>query len=151
MDYLARRTGVAVAEAELDRLTKLLETDPTVVEDYGAALETYLAIGGEDFAARAASIARELGLSLDRSRIRVAELSGGQTARVRLAAVLLTRSDVLLLDEPTNDLDFAGLELLEEAIDRFDGAVVAVSHDRAFLDRVVTRILEFGGALSPGA
>ncbi len=142
MDYLARRSGVAQAEAELDRLTKLLENQPAVVADYSAALDTFLAIGGEDFAVRAATVADDLGLSPDREQVPVDQLSGGQAARVRLAAALLTRSDVLLLDEPTNDLDFAGLELLEEAIDRFDGAVVAVSHDRAFLDRVVTRILE---------
>jgi ATPase subunit of ABC transporter with duplicated ATPase domains len=142
MDYLGRRTGVAEAEAELDRLTRLLEQDHAAVDDYGAALETFLAIGGEDFPARAGSVARELGLSADRARVPVAELSGGQAARVRLASVLLAKSDVLLLDEPTNDLDFAGLELLEDAIDRFDGAVVAVSHDRAFLDRIATRILE---------
>jgi ATPase subunit of ABC transporter with duplicated ATPase domains len=142
MDYLARRTGVADAEAELDRLTQQMAEDPSVVDDYSAALETFLASGGDDFAVRAASVARELGLPPDRTDVPVTELSGGQAARARLAAVLLTRADVLLLDEPTNDLDFAGLELLEAAVDRFEGAVVAVSHDRAFLDRVATRILE---------
>jgi ATPase subunit of ABC transporter with duplicated ATPase domains len=142
MDYLARRTGVADAEAELDRLTQQMAEDPSAVDDYTAALETFLASGGDDFEVRAATVARDVGLPPDRTQIPVAELSGGQAARARLAAVLLTRADVLLLDEPTNDLDFAGLELLEAAVDRFDGAVVAVSHDRAFLDRVATRILE---------
>ncbi|HUE61286.1 MAG TPA: ATP-binding cassette domain-containing protein, partial [Acidimicrobiales bacterium] len=142
MDYLARQTGVADSEAELDKLTELLATDPSVVDDYTAALEVFLSIGGDDFAVRAAAVARDVGLPDDKSDAPVAELSGGQAARARLAAVLLTRADVLLLDEPTNDLDFSGLDLLEGAVDRFDGAVVAVSHDRAFLDRVATRILE---------
>jgi ATPase subunit of ABC transporter with duplicated ATPase domains len=142
MDYLARRTGVADAAAELDRLTELLAADPDVVEDYTAALEAFLSMGGDDFPTRAASVARDVGLPHDKADVPVAELSGGQAARARLAAVLLTRADVLLLDEPTNDLDFAGLDLLEDAVERFDGAVVAVSHDRAFLDRVATRILE---------
>jgi ATPase subunit of ABC transporter with duplicated ATPase domains len=142
MDYLARRTGVADAGEELDRLTDLLATDPSVVEDYTAALESFLSMGGDDFTTRAAVVARDVGLPADRADVPVIELSGGQAARARLAAVLLTRADVLLLDEPTNDLDFSGLDLLEEAVVGFEGAVVAVSHDRAFLDRVATRILE---------
>ena len=70
------------------------------------------------------------------------ELSGGQPARLRLAAVLLTRADVLLLDEPTNDLDAAGLDLLESHVRAYQGAIVLVSHDREFLARTTTAIAE---------
>ena len=142
LDYLARRTGVAEAEAELDHQTERLAADPDALDDYMGALEAFLATGGDDFSSRVGTVAAEVGLPPDRSSVPVAEMSGGQSARARLAAVLLTRADVLLLDEPTNDLDFAGLELLEDAVERFDGAVVMVSHDRAFLDRVATRVLE---------
>jgi ATPase subunit of ABC transporter with duplicated ATPase domains len=72
----------------------------------------------------------------------VVAFSGGQAARAALAAILLSRFDVLLLDEPTNDLDFAGLELLEQFLDSTLAALVIVSHDRALLDRCVTRIVE---------
>ncbi len=72
----------------------------------------------------------------------VATLSGGQEARVALAAVLLARFDVTLLDEPTNDLDFDGLSRLEELVARRTGGMVIVSHDRAFLERTVTDVLE---------
>jgi ATPase subunit of ABC transporter with duplicated ATPase domains len=68
--------------------------------------------------------------------------SGGQAARVQLEAILAADADVLLLDEPTNNLDFAGLELLERCVGRHRGGLVAVSHDRAFLEQM-TRILEF--------
>jgi ATPase subunit of ABC transporter with duplicated ATPase domains len=71
-----------------------------------------------------------------------ATLSGGEAARAALASILLSRFDVLLLDEPTNDLDFEGLAQLERFLREFAGAVVVVSHDRAFLDRVVTRVVE---------
>ncbi|HET6965488.1 MAG TPA: ABC-F family ATP-binding cassette domain-containing protein [Acidimicrobiales bacterium] len=142
MDYLARRTGVTAAEEELDRLTGQLSADPGVVDEYTAALEAFLAAGGDDFSVRAATVVADVGLGSGAAAVPVTDLSGGQSARARLAAVLLTRADVLLLDEPTNDLDFAGLELLEQAVERFDGAVVMVSHDRAFLDRVAKRVLE---------
>ncbi|HEV7720816.1 MAG TPA: ATP-binding cassette domain-containing protein, partial [Iamia sp.] len=71
-----------------------------------------------------------------------ATLSGGQAARVELAAVLLTQADVLLLDEPTNDLDFDGLARLEARVRSHPGALVVVSHDRAFLERTITGVVE---------
>ena len=96
---------------------------------------------GTDIRSRLPRVARELGLdaALDRP---VDDLSGGEAARAALAALLLANVDVLLLDEPTNDLDFEGLDRLERHLASFDGAVVVVSHDRAFLDRTVTRIVE---------
>ena len=73
---------------------------------------------------------------------RPSALSGGEAARASLAAILLSRFDVLLLDEPTNDLDFDGLERLERFVAERPGGAVIVSHDRAFLERTVTRVLE---------
>jgi ATPase subunit of ABC transporter with duplicated ATPase domains len=142
LGYLARRTGVKAAAAELDRLTAALADDPAAVGDYSDALERFLALGGDDFEARAAAVAAELGLPADQLSAPVGELSGGQAARTGLAAVLLARFDVFLLDEPTNDLDFAGLDRLEGFVQRVNAAVVVVSHDRAFLDRVVDRTVE---------
>jgi ATPase subunit of ABC transporter with duplicated ATPase domains len=140
--YLGRRTGVAAAGSDLDRLTEAMATSPDLVERYSEALDHFLALGGDDFDARAAVVAADLGLPADRLDTAVADLSGGQAARVGLAAVLLGRFDVFLLDEPTNDLDFAGLDRLESFLQSVPGAVVVVSHDRAFLDRVVDRTLE---------
>ena len=140
--YLGRRTGVAEAGAELDRLTEAMGDDPAAVDAYSEALERFLALGGADLDARIGDVAADVGLPADRLDLEVAALSGGQAARAALAAILLARFDVFLLDEPTNNLDFAGLERLERFLDGVAGGVVLVSHDRAFLDRAVERIVE---------
>ncbi|HEX9531092.1 MAG TPA: ATP-binding cassette domain-containing protein, partial [Acidimicrobiales bacterium] len=102
----------------------------------------FLALGGADLDARAAVVCRDVSLPADRLDVPVGALSGGQAARAALAAILLARFDVFLLDEPTNNLDFAGLDRLERFIAELDGGVVVVSHDRAFLDHAVHRIVE---------
>ncbi|MGI8752688.1 MAG: ABC-F family ATP-binding cassette domain-containing protein [Acidimicrobiales bacterium] len=142
LGYLARRSGVAAAGAELDRRTDLLAGDPEQIDAYGAALDHFLALGGDDFEARAATACADLGLGTDRLAVALEDLSGGQAARAGLAAIMVSRFDVFLLDEPTNDLDFEGLDRLEGFLAALPGAVVVVSHDRAFLDRSVHRILE---------
>ncbi len=142
-DYLSRRTGVADAERAMTAAADALATGAAGAEDgYAIALDRWLALGGADLDSRAADVLDRLGLEsalLDRD---TATLSGGQLARCGLAAVLLTQVDVLLLDEPTNDLDVDGLALLESFLERRAGGLVVVSHDRAFLERVATDVLE---------
>ena len=141
--YLARRTGVAAAEAELEEAAGLLGGAEAGADDrYSVALERYLHLGGPDLDSRAAEVCEDLGLPADRRDGERGALSGGQAARAALAAILLSRFDVLLLDEPTNDLDFAGLGRLERFLADLDGALVVVSHDRAFLETTVERVLE---------
>jgi ATPase subunit of ABC transporter with duplicated ATPase domains len=140
--YLGRRTGVAEADAELERAAAGLAAAPGGEERYTAALERYLGLGGPDFESRAEAVCDDLGLPADRLGVEVAQLSGGQRARAALAAILLSRFDVLLLDEPTNDLDFAGLARLERFVNESEGGLVVVSHDRAFLEATVERVLE---------
>ena len=141
-DYLARRTGVGAAEQEMDSLAARLGAEPELAHDYSEALERYLALGGEDFEARVGAVLDEVGLGR-RAERELTTLSGGEAARAALAAILLARFDVFLLDEPTNNLDFAGLARLERFLDGLAAGVVLVSHDRAFLDRTVNRIVEF--------
>ena len=140
-DYLRRRTGVGAAEASLGAAAGRLADDPRAADDYDSALTRFLALGGADLEARASTALADLDLPIDEGRV-VKTLSGGQAARLALTAVLLSRFDVLLLDEPTNDLDFDGLARLERFVEAYTGALVVVSHDRAFLDRTVTRIVE---------
>ena len=97
---------------------------------------------GTDFEARARKMCARLGIDVPLEH-QLPTLSGGEAARVSLAALLLARFDVLCLDEPTNDLDFDGLERLEKFVRGYRGSIVLVSHDRAFLDRTVTRIVAF--------
>ncbi|MGI8809422.1 MAG: ABC-F family ATP-binding cassette domain-containing protein [Acidimicrobiales bacterium] len=141
--YLARRTGVAAAEAEMEEAAVLLGGPGAGSDErYSVALERYLDLGGPDLESRAAEVCEDLGLPAARLEVELAALSGGQAARAALAAILLSRFDVLLLDEPTNNLDFAGLSQLERFLADLDGALVVVSHDRAFLEITVERVLE---------
>ena len=136
--YLARRTGCAEATAAMEAAAETIEADP---DAYTRALDRWLASGAPDLDDRVGPVLADLGLSLDPETLMTA-LSGGQAARVALAALLLSRFDVVLLDEPTNDLDLAGLERLERFVQGLRGGVVLVSHDREFLARCVTRIVE---------
>ncbi|MGY1622189.1 ABC-F family ATP-binding cassette domain-containing protein [Geodermatophilus sp. SYSU D00965] len=139
---LARRTGVAAAQAALDAATEALTAGVDGADDaYGEALERWLALGGADLDERAEQMVADVapGVGLDAA---TTGLSGGQAARVGLAALLLSRYDLLLLDEPTNDLDLAGLAQLERFVTDARGGIVLVSHDREFLARTVTRVVE---------
>ncbi len=139
---IARRTGVAGAQAALDAATGALsEGEPGADDAYGEALERWLALGGADLDERAEEVVARVapGVALDAL---TSGLSGGQAARVGLAVLLLSRYDVLLLDEPTNDLDLTGLAQLERFVQEARAGVVLVSHDREFLSRTVTRVVE---------
>ncbi|MFN8017121.1 MAG: ABC-F family ATP-binding cassette domain-containing protein [Acidimicrobiales bacterium] len=141
--FVARRTGVAAATAETEAAAEALAAgEPGADVRYADALERWLALGGPDLDARLGQVLADLGLDGAVADQPTASLSGGQAARVSLAATLLSRFDVFLLDEPTNDLDFDGLRRLEEFVVGLDAATVVVSHDRAFLERVVTHVLE---------
>ncbi|WP_129338238.1 ABC-F family ATP-binding cassette domain-containing protein [Cellulomonas endophytica] len=145
--HLERRTGVAAAQAAMDAAADALGAGEDGADDrYGTALETWLALGGADLDARLEQVADEVGLGVGVDAPMTA-LSGGQAARVGLAALLLSRFDLYLLDEPTNDLDADGLDLLEGFVDRATAPVVVVSHDREFLSRTVTSVVEIDRSL----
>lgn len=140
--FLARRTGVSAAQAALDAATEALTAGAAGADDaYANALERWLDLGGADLDERAEQVAAELGLDVGLDHPTTG-LSGGQAARAGLASLLLSRYDVFLLDEPTNDLDLAGLDRLERFVTGLRAGTVVVSHDREFLTRTVTRIVE---------
>jgi ATP-binding cassette subfamily F protein 3 len=142
--YLDRQQGdLPALSAEVERLALALAEQPDqpeVQSAFDAALAQLSAAA--DDPGRAAAVLAALGLDGLPNTTPVANLSGGQKTRLALAGVLLGDPQLLLLDEPTNHLDLAMLEWLEEWLNAYRGAVLIVSHDRAFLDRTVTRILE---------
>jgi len=135
METRLRKLETAMAEAD----TKRRET---LSRRHGELLERFERGGGYDHESRAAAVLEGLGFDAEAFERPVARLSGGERSRVALARLLLRDVDLLLLDEPTNHLDLAGVEWLEQFLRRFAGGVLVVSHDRLFLDRVVTSICE---------
>ncbi|MCR8579382.1 ABC-F family ATP-binding cassette domain-containing protein [Streptomyces sp. Isolate_219] len=140
--FLARRTGVTDAQLALDTATQaLVEERPGADDAYATALERWLSLGAADLDERAEETAAQLGLTIGLDQP-MTTLSGGQAARASLASLLLSRYDIFLLDEPTNDLDLDGLGRLESFVTGLRAGTVLVSHDREFLTRTVTRVVE---------
>ncbi len=147
-EFLLRRTGVTAAQTALDASAEALGVGaPGSDDDYHHALERWLALGGADLDSRAEEVCADIGLSPALLASEMTTLSGGQAARASLASILLARYDVFLLDEPTNDLDFAGLERLERFVSELQSGLVLVSHDREFLSRTITSVLDIDGPL----
>ncbi|WP_426184188.1 ABC-F family ATP-binding cassette domain-containing protein [Microbacterium sp. TWP3-1-2b2] len=151
LGYIGRRTGCDSATKDMDAAAaalgdpSLASSDVDPADAYSSALERWLASGAADLDERIPAVLADLGLVFEGARpddVLMTSLSGGQAARVGLAALLLSRFDIALLDEPTNDLDLDGLERLEGFVRGLRGGVVLVSHDREFLARSVTRVLE---------
>ena len=121
------------------------ETDPALLRRYGSLAERFEVFGGYDTDVAVNKIANGLSISQEQRQQLFDSLSGGEKTRVNLGRLILEDTDILLLDEPTNHLDLHATEWLEEYIRGFRGTVLAISHDRYFLDRVVTRVIEIEG------
>ena len=113
-----------------------------LMERYHTFLQEFEAKGGYYYKSEVSGILRGLGFSEDMFDRRLNELSGGQKTRVSLAKLLVRKPDILLLDEPTNHLDLSSITWLEGFLKGYKGAVILVSHDRYFLDRIVTKVVE---------
>ena len=142
---------VADAAAELRELEHAL-ADParmdemeSLVDRFGHAQARYEELGGYALEAKAREILAGLGFAQDTMDGDVGALSGGWKMRVALARILLMRPDALLLDEPTNHLDIESIIWLESYLKNYDGALLMTSHDREFMNRIVTKILEIDG------
>ena len=113
-----------------------------LLESYHKLSHEFEQVNGYAYRSEVVGILKGLGFSEDEFTKKMAELSGGQKTRVSLGKLLVTKPDVLLLDEPTNHLDIESIRWLETYLMNYKGAVLIVSHDRYFLDRVVTKVVE---------
>lgn len=129
---------------EIEELLKKLETDHSdeVIQKLSDKQHEFEALDGYTIQYRAEEILAGLGFSPEDTRRPLKEFSGGWRMRVMLAKILLQKPDLLLLDEPTNHLDLPSIKWLETYLTNFEGAYIIVSHDRYFLDRTVTKIVE---------
>ncbi|MDK2848335.1 MAG: transport system ATP-binding/permease protein [Desulfuromonadales bacterium] len=137
------RLGTNLEVLYFDQLREQLDPDATVQQNLSGDQDTVL-VGGK--ARHVYGYLQDFLFTPDRARTPVRILSGGERHRLLLAKLFTREANVLVLDEPTNDLDLETLELLEELLADFTGTVLLVSHDRAFLDRVVTSTLVYEGA-----
>jgi ATP-binding cassette subfamily F protein 3 len=132
-------------EKEMERIIHELESKPDdaqLLDDYSHALHDFEVAGGYEMEHRSAEVLEGLGFSTSDLQRPYNEFSGGWRMRVLLAKMMLQAPDLLLLDEPTNHLDLPSIEWLERYLQGYPGSVVIVSHDRYFLDRMVTKIVE---------
>ncbi|RYZ52238.1 MAG: ABC-F family ATP-binding cassette domain-containing protein, partial [Sphingobacteriales bacterium] len=132
-------------EKEMERIIKELETKPDdskLLDDYSHALHDFEVAGGYEMEHRTAEVLEGLGFTTEDLQRPYDQFSGGWRMRVLLAKMMLQAPDLLLLDEPTNHLDLPSIEWLERYLTGYPGSVVIVSHDRYFLDRMVTKIVE---------
>ncbi len=138
------RIRLSRLEREMEDLSENSERLEALVEEHGFLQHEFERYNAYTLEARALKVLQGLGFKLGDERRRWSEFSGGWRMRVALAKILLSEPDALLLDEPTNHLDLDSLLWVEEYLAGFKGAMVLVSHDRAFLNRLVTRIVEVG-------
>ena len=141
--WIERRLGIDEATTRLEAATEELAAGTTsAADDYDRALQYWLAIGAATLDERLPAVLADLGFDVDRADDRADVMSGGERARIGLAALQLAEFDILLLDEPTNDLDVAGLERLEHLLHQSSAPFVVVSHDRRLLERTVNAVVE---------
>ncbi len=139
-DYVARGMAGQLARiAEFERLTAVVPHDRVALREIEAWQREIDAGGGWNVGVRVNTVVSELGLPADQ---RMSDLSGGWRRRAALAQALVANPELLLLDEPTNHLDISTIEWLESTVRNHPGAVLFVTHDRSFVERVATRIVD---------
>ncbi len=142
-DQIYRR--ISNTEAEMQLYLKKLEDDPSneeYITKYGQLENQFLQLGGYDRQVEINKMLTAFGFDTDDFERKIESFSGGQRTKLALIKLLLLKPDYLLLDESTNHLDIQTIEWLEQYLTNYNGAVIIISHDRYFLDKVVTKIIE---------
>ncbi|GHS90987.1 ABC transporter ATP-binding protein [Synergistales bacterium] len=139
---LSPTSPIRAVEDEISQTNAHSKALPSLLEEHSRLERRFESIGGFEFDLSAKKTLRGLGFADGDEARNCAEFSGGWKMRIALSALLLSRPDVLLMDEPTNHLDSESMEWLESWVNAHTGAVVAVSHDRRFLDNTIKEIAE---------
>ncbi len=131
-------------EAKTERLLALMQNDHSedLVREYAKAQERYEFLGGYTYMKEYATAVKKLGFTEEDKAKRLNEFSGGQRTKIAFIKLLLSKPNILLLDEPTNHLDITAVEWLEGYLKTYPSAVVIVSHDRMFLNKIVGKVYE---------
>ncbi len=150
--YLRNKSGITEMEQDIHRLEmQISETDPAdplhaeAMKEYERVAARFQAVDGYAFEARAKQILSGFGFRERDFGKRCTDFSGGWKMRIQLSLILLSRPDVMLLDEPTNHLDTESMEWLESYLKDYAGTLIAIAHDRFFLDKMVNTIAELAG------
>ena len=149
IEYLKARSGIAAIEERIRRYEKEMalsaqkaEGDGSLIRAYEDAMDEFSAKGGYSFEARALQILNGMGFKQSDASRSCSEFSGGWKMRILLSAILVSNPDIMLLDEPTNHLDTESMEWLESYLKDYQGTIIAVAHDRVFLDKITTQTAE---------
>ncbi len=146
-EVISSQSEVLEAELRLRRLESELGSNPTEAQlaQCGRARDIYESLGGYTLESQVRSVLFGLGFTEDDMQRMTSEFSGGWQMRIALAKLLIRKPELLLLDEPTNHLDLESVKWLEGFLRGYEGAVIVVSHDRAFMDNMVDRVAEIDG------
>ena len=140
--FIKKYIGIDVLEARLHELENEMDNDQNKIDEYCNIQNEYIRLDGYNISYKLDKVLLGLGLNQEIKSKKIKELSGGQKEKVMLSAVLLKGTDLLILDEPTNNLDLKSIEWLEKYLKEIQCPIMIVSHDRKFLDDVVTKIIE---------
>ena len=137
-------TPITKLKNKIESLEKELENNPTneIIEDYTNSIDKYKLIGGYTYQKEYEIALSKFGFTKEDKYKKMSEFSGGQLTKISFLKLLLSKPDILLLDEPTNHLDITTIEWLETYLKDYPKAVVVISHDRMFLDKVVNKVYE---------
>lgn len=142
VSFIKKFIGIDVIEKHMNEAEKAMKTDESKIQEFCDLQEEYMRLDGYNIDYKLDQILSGLGLDNTIKEKKISELSGGQKEKVMLAAILLKGTDLLLLDEPTNNLDIKSMNWLEKYLKNNNSPMLIVSHDRKFLDDVITKVME---------
>ena len=137
-------SDIILLENKINKLENKLQSDSDekLIKEYTSALEKYKYMDGYTYKKEYETAIYKFGFTKEDMNKKISEFSGGQKTKIALIKLILSKPDILMLDEPTNHLDITTIEWLESYLKNYPKAIVIVSHDRMFLDKIVNKVYE---------